>query len=88
VEQVFSGVKVLSGKCTVQSVDQAAGKATFTVEGPCTLKAEWTTDYTKLLMVAIAIAGFAAFLAFFMRKRQLPLPTHFTSSSEIATESQ
>jgi hypothetical protein len=88
VEQVFSGVKVVSGKCTVQSVDQAAGRAIFLVEGPCTLKAEWTTDYTKLLMVAIAIAGFVAFLAFFMRKRQLPLPTHFTSSSEIATESQ
>uniref|UniRef100_A0A7C1CDF6 Ig-like domain repeat protein n=1 Tax=Thermofilum adornatum TaxID=1365176 RepID=A0A7C1CDF6_9CREN len=82
VEQVFSGVKALSGKCTVQSVDQAAGRATFTVEGPCTLKTEWTTDYTKLIIATAAIAGLAFFLAFTMRKRKPPLPTHFTSSTE------
>jgi len=82
VEQVFSGVKVLSGKCAVQSVDQAAGRATFTVEGPCTLKTEWTTDYTKLIIATAAIAGLAFFLAFTMRKRKPPLPTYFTSSTE------
>jgi len=82
IEQVFTSLKVVSGKCTVQLVDQAAGKATFLVEGPCTLKAEWTTDYTKLIITSAATVGFAAILIILTRKRQLPPPPDFKPISE------
>lgn len=74
VEQVFSGLEVVSGRCAVQSVEQVAGKAAFSVGGPCVLKVEWTTDYTKLIIVLVAFAGFTAVLLSFARKRQPQIP--------------
>ena len=59
VENVFSGLKVVSGKCSVQSIDWTAGKANFLVESPCMLKVEWGTDYTKLIAILAALLGVA-----------------------------
>jgi len=38
------------------------------------LKVEWTTDYTKLIIVLVAFAGFTAVLLSFARKRQPQIP--------------
>ena len=55
IEDVFNGFKVLSGECQVIMNDLEEGASIVKVNGPCTLKAEWKKDYTKLIVILVII---------------------------------
>jgi len=72
VEDAFRGFRVVSGKCEVVFSDSSLGVSVVKVNGPCTLRAVWEKDYTKLIVaIAIIIAAGVGYMKFSKKIREL-----------------